>query len=65
MLNWLYAFERFILINKNKKVVKELDLEWSQVTFDGEKFGYELVLFWFCLLTFNLFKDNFTTLVIG
>ena len=45
MLNWFYAFERFILNNKNKKVVKALDLERSQVTFDGEKLCYELVLF--------------------
>ena len=48
------------------KSLRHWTLERSQVIFDGEKFSYELVsLFWFCLLTFNLFKDNFTTLVIG
>ena len=63
MLNWFYAFEKFIL-TKNKKVVKALDLETiSSDFFYGEKLNYELVLFWFCLLTFNLSKDNFTALV--
>jgi len=56
--------DSFFITNKN--VVKVLDLEMiSSDFFDGEKFSYELVLFWFCLSTFNFFKDNFTTLVIG
>ena len=30
--------------------------------FDKKIVSYVLVLSWFCLLTFSLFKDNFSTL---
>ena len=52
--------------SRTKSCLRRLTLKQSEVIFDEIKFSYELVLFClFCLLSFNLFKGNFTTLVIG
>jgi len=44
-----------------RESLRRWTLKRSQVIFDKNK----LVMSWFCLLTFNLLKDNFTTLVIS
>ena len=62
VLNWFYAFERLILI-VNEKLFKALDLETISSDILIKK--KNLFMSWFYLGFVYLFKDNFTTLVIG
>jgi len=57
VLHWFYVFWK-IDFNYEQKLLKVLDLEMISSDIWWKEEVYEMVLFWFSLLTFNFFKDN-------